>query len=624
MPRKRRWWPNRFVAIANAQIRSPGVVSASLVLALALPAPALAVDLTVTGVEVTQAIQKPDNSIDLVARRSTAVRATVGVADTGGAAVPGVTGRAHVFRNGTEITPAAGVAPLASITAPIAPQRANEADTLNFELPNSALNQLTATTNLDVSVELTPVAGETNTGNNSGAANDLDVVAGVNPTLYFTRINYTPAGLGLPSDAFIQPGTGDTFVEGILPVDDRDPALYQQGLFPSLTFSRDDDGDDIIDGGAGNPNSAEGNALLNLLEQCRQLIVDNGLGATETTFLNGWLAGNPLSGNGLAGIGGRTSYANTDLNRGQRSYAHELTHNFGFDHISNNIDEVGWDVGARLDGNPAGNSTTGRVKPTTLFDIQVGGLMTNQAWIETAKYLSLLGNDALGFDADGGDQADVRKRARRRVAVIQGVLAPNGRRVLRLEPVFRYPWLSQAGADDAADRSGDFVAEGVTTTGGVIRAPFDGGIHDDSRDPRAPAGAFTATVAVQGQIALVRVRARRTRNVLGTLRGSGEAPRIAVVAPRPQAKLGPRTLVRWRISDPDTPRSRLRFQIAYSPNGGTDFVPVGVDVRGTSFAFDSRQIQRSRGRGLLRVFVSDGVNTAFADVGRLTTAAARF
>ena len=41
-------------------------------------APAAAVDLTVTGVEVTQATQKPDNSIKLVALRSTAVRATTG------------------------------------------------------------------------------------------------------------------------------------------------------------------------------------------------------------------------------------------------------------------------------------------------------------------------------------------------------------------------------------------------------------------------------------------------------------------------------------------------------------------------------------------------------------------
>src|SRR5919198_2684778 len=69
-----------------------------------------AVDLTVTGVEVTQATQTPTNSVKLVALRSTAVRATLGVTGSA-AAVAGVTGRLHVFVNGSEITPAAGRAP---------------------------------------------------------------------------------------------------------------------------------------------------------------------------------------------------------------------------------------------------------------------------------------------------------------------------------------------------------------------------------------------------------------------------------------------------------------------------------------------------------------------------------
>src|SRR3954453_21232382 len=93
----------------------------------AFPSAAFAVDLTVTGVEVTQATQKPDNSIKLVARRSTAVRATIGVTGSA-AAVPGVTGVVHVFRNGTEITPPAGVAPLGPLAAPPPPRRPPEAD----------------------------------------------------------------------------------------------------------------------------------------------------------------------------------------------------------------------------------------------------------------------------------------------------------------------------------------------------------------------------------------------------------------------------------------------------------------------------------------------------------------
>jgi hypothetical protein len=521
--------------------------------------------------------------------------------------VPGVTGVVHVFRNGTEITPTAGVAPLATLTAPLAPNRATETDTLNFELPVSALDQLTATTNLDVRVDVTPVAGETNTANNSGAANDLTVVAGVNPKLFFTRINYTPAGLGLPSNAFIQSGVGDAFVRGIIPVNDRDPNLYAQGLFPSLTYTGDANGDGILEA-----LDTDGSSLLDLLESCRQLIVDNGLGANETTFLFGWLAGNPINGNGLASVGGRISFGNTDPIRGQRSYAHELTHNFGFNHVTNNIDEVGWDVGARLVNNPSTNNTLGHVKPTSLFDIQVGGLLTNQAWIDTPKYISLLGNTALGFGS-GDTQGDIRKKAKRQVLVIQGQLDRKGARVLRLEPVFRYPWLSQP---SPANARGNYVAEVVTTTGGVIRAPFNGGVHDDSRGDRPAFGAFNVMVPAIGDVASVRIVNRRTKRTLVAIKPSERPPTIAITAPRPRGKLTKRTTIRWKASDADTARSKLRYQIAYSRDGGRSFVPLGVDVSDSSLTFDAAQVRKSK-NALIRVFVSDGLNTAFADVGSL-------
>jgi hypothetical protein len=50
-------------------------------------APALAV--TVTNVEVTQATQTPTNSIKLIARRSTAVRATPATGDRSGRSAAG-------------------------------------------------------------------------------------------------------------------------------------------------------------------------------------------------------------------------------------------------------------------------------------------------------------------------------------------------------------------------------------------------------------------------------------------------------------------------------------------------------------------------------------------------------
>lgn len=265
---------------------------------------AQAVDLTVTNIEVTQAIQTTTNTIQLVARRSTAVRATIGVSAASGP-VSGVTGRLHVFVTGTEITPAAGVSPInAPFTAPLSPQRANENDTLNFEL--LAPSGITASTDVDFRVDITPVPGETNTANNSGLVNNLTFVNRTTPSLFFTRINYTPSGLGLSALTDIQTGVGDAFVRGIYPVNDGDPNLYRQGLFPTLTFT-EDDGDNVLEPGP------EVDKLLSLLASCRQLIVNGGLGATDNTFLYAWLAGNPISGNGWGQVGGRNAFGNTQL-----------------------------------------------------------------------------------------------------------------------------------------------------------------------------------------------------------------------------------------------------------------------------------------------------------------------
>src|SRR5262249_2080037 len=156
------------------------------------------------------------------------------------------------------------------------------------------------------------------------------------------------------------------------------------------TYAEDSNGDGRLDA-----RGSDGNDLISLLASCRQLIVNNGLGANNNTFLFGWLAGNPIDGNGLGQILGFNAFGNTEVTPGQRRYAHELTHNFGLDHNTRNLDQVGWDVGARLNNNWAGNNTTGRVRPTTLFDIQAAGKLTNQAWVDTITYNFLLGSSIL-------------------------------------------------------------------------------------------------------------------------------------------------------------------------------------------------------------------------------------
>ena len=193
-------------------------------------------------------------------------------------------------------------------------------------------------------VDLDPANGETNVTNNSLTTAALTFVDRTTPSLFFTSIDYTPAGAGLPSANLIKPGAGDLFVRGILPVNDGDPNLYRRGRSRHSRFPRMRTAT-----ASSTPWGTDGSNLLSLLASCRQLIVDNGLGATNNTFLYGWINGNPIHGNGLGQISGfQCLRQHRDQPRAAQLCPRADAQNFGLDHNTRNLDQVGWDVGARV------------------------------------------------------------------------------------------------------------------------------------------------------------------------------------------------------------------------------------------------------------------------------------
>jgi hypothetical protein len=589
-------------------------------------------DLTVNHVEVTQATQTPTNNIPLVARKGTAVRATIGLSGAPGRLIP-VTGELHVFVNGVEVTPG-GVSPINTISPLSSPQRNNENDTLNFEL--RAPTAITPSTDVDFLVHVRPLRSndrETDTTNNSRLANDLHAVGRCTPRLYFTRIDYTPSGLGLPPLVHVAPGRGDAFVRGILPVDDSDPELYRQGAFPDLVFSYDSNGDGILGGHPWADTWHEQSLLLQRLEQQRQLIVQNGVGASNRVFLYGWIAGNPIDGNGATGQGGRVGFGNTEDTLYQRTFAHELGHMFGFRHnypwagMSEGLDEVGWDVGARLVNNPVGNNESSRVKRVTNpvtgpdFDIMTTGdatvtppkpaPRTNEAWINTSNYKSLLNHPTLAPSPRFGC-SDFRVH---KAAVIRGIVRADG--TIDLLPAFRYAWESEP----SQLNEGRFAAEATDTNGVTTTTHFDP-IVTGGGDGEESQGAFSVMLPVdpEAEIASLRITSADGTVELAEMKRS-DPPQIKIASPQAGATLGgEQTEVQWTVDDPDTPDSELLFQAAYSDDNGESWVPIGVDISGPhrNFTFDASPIRKSDGAGIIRVFVSDGLNTAFADVTRLT------
>jgi hypothetical protein len=383
--------------------------------------------------------------------------------------------------------------------------------------------------------------------------------------------------------------------------------------------------------------SNEQSILLGTLEKQRQLIVSNNAGASDRVFLYGWIAGNPIDGNGAHGA--RVAFGNTQDDRYQRTFAHELVHAFGRHHndvegINDGLDEVGWDVGARLVGNPAGNNETTRAKPITVplsgpdFDVMTAGKLTNEAWINTVNYNYLLDHCTLVGFCPSFELSPQKK-----VAIVSGSFDADAAKPVTLDPVFRFPWKSQP----SQNLEGRFVAELTDTKGVTTTRRFDLLTGRDSNDDQKVGGAFSVMVPVDpnAEIADLQIKSVNRTVRFAEMKRS-KPPRIRINSPGPGAVLGrderarherrrddregETTEVRWTIDDPDTPDNLVRVEVAYSYDEGRSWVPIGVDIPGTDRAltFDSSEAPDSDGEGVVRVFVSDGLNTAYDDVTGLT------
>jgi hypothetical protein len=566
-------------------------------------------DISVVSILVTQAIQttNPLNSVPFVADRGTAVR--VMLATGGPNPVSGVTGTLTVTVNGNPVTLSTHALPLnGSMMAPVAPSWANECDTLNFEIPaptGITVSTIAPSTDVKFHVDIAPLAGETSISNNVSEVT-LPVTARYTPYLYYTPIDF--AGTGNPDPNFIKPGVGDSFVRGIFPVNDADPQLYQQATSPSIAWP-DPNGDGVLDA-----FGSEGDDLLIQLEQSRELMVIGGVGPNSRLFLFGWVAGNPIDGNGLSTIGGRVGFGNTDPQRGQRTFAHELGHNFGFDHNMDPIVDIGWDVGGRLADGSVNNNVApdGRIKPALMFDIMYPDLLTNQAWIDTYNYGELYKNPILASETGYASNGYL---------VIQGKFNPAGTQLAKRLAVFRYPWPLFPPTPRPGPGPARYTAVVTNTAGKVAKAPFDALV--DTPKMKLRHGAFEVSVKIGGEVAELKIIDNQSGAVLIDRKMVGK-PSLTLTSPTGGSKLGARTDITWDSSF-GVPADEVEYQIAYSPDNGKTFVPLAVGITGADtkkVTVNTREIAKSQGAGLIRVFLSDGLNTAYADVTNLSTTAA--
>ena len=278
------------------------------------------------------------------------------------------------------------------------------------------------------------------------------------------------------------------------------------------------------------------------------------------------------------------------------------------------------DFGADFQGLDSGDSTLGL--PLQLNDWRNGwtDVMTycNNQWISDYTYRGILKRlcseekpncpNRSELTRAGGSPASVRssaapdllrKKGGRRLAVNGSLALPSNKlsrtqlSVLGGLPISKRP------------RKSLYAIKLVGRSGRTLkRYPFEPKIESD-----LPPGEEAAAIdeVVPFDVAARRVEITRGPKVLRSARVSRHAPSVKLTAPK-KKKLKKRVKVRWRARDADG--GRLTYTLLYS-HRGKNFIPVASGLRKRSYRVDLRRLPGGK-KAKFRVIANDGVLTGSA------------
>lgn len=609
----------------TASVVSPGATTADR---LRTP-PTPYADVTIEEIEVTQATQDEANMVSLVAGRRTAVRVKVSQHGSGKALADA--SRLYILDEAKELTPPGGIPPsnVEAFAPATPPDRDEENDTLNFEVIDPFMIPTTGSGKLTfrVVVPWQPAGSATITETTEAT---LTVLPPWQPKIHAIRL-----GLGLrtgpgpacshedpPAAESVAPGMGDAMVRAIYPVADDDTDVYRPYPIEAMCLPNDND---LVDGWL------EYNGILWVLSAAKYLLS----GSAPDTHVYGWLHDNPLDPPdtyGFASQPGRVAYGNTLGQYFQRTFAHEIGHNLGLTHAAGEpLVETGWDVGNRLEGNPAANGITGRVKsaaggPGGLMDVMQGSLLSSRTWINPKTYRHVLGEPqpyAILAEHSPSPHPPFG------TVLVRGAFDPDNGPGARVQPLVRVPWETHASPERA---DGTFELVLVLENESSIRHRFDAFTADGPAGDDGSLGFFEVVVAIPPErdvMSLVILDAT-TDEPIPIVQGprySRNSPLVDITLPAEGATISEPIEVTWDGRDldaePSEPAAGLRYHLLYSPDGGTTFGAVAVDIEGGptggSAWFEPAVAPPSEpGQGVLMVIVTDGFRVGLDRVNGLT------
>jgi len=561
---------------------------------------AQATDYTVSNVRVLQILE----GTNLVGERPVTVRTMIAVSGPNDPTMS-VDALMRVYVDGVE----ASDSPVYSHNGPILVEG------------NSALGQAgtmlnftyipPVSTDVEFEVQLNPpgpnFVPEADTGNNTTSSGSLSFREQELLTLMYSPIDYRVGGGGtpnLPDNELIKPGVGDAFVQGIYP---GGVIEYRRTDAPSKLWTSS-----LNSSGSGLNNSLNTDLLLT---------------SPRPDYIYGWVPGG-LPYNGQAFINGKASMGNTESIRHQRTYAHELGHNFGQFHNSFGTGAWGEDVERHL----LIPNNLKKIKGNTLNDIMVPGQLTPSAWINGSIHQAFYNHPNLALPAtDSGNDAPVDDVPTPHLLVSGRWDRASG--ALHLEPVITV--MADEASSEAPAGLADLVLRGHA--GGDLVRQFtvsarnsgdEGGCAHEAGQPEGadsqtgdtdsaahvdPVTHFSVLVPAHGfdgrAIDGLTVSAAGTQPVQPATRSASlHAPEVGVLSPRVGDLTPAQITVSWEASDLDG--DALFTTLRYLPDGNAHSVPLVVNTTASEHTVDLTELpQFVPGRGCFELLVTDGFRT---------------
>ncbi len=539
-----------------------------------LPFVAKAPDLSITNLEISQAIQDANNTVPLVANRPTVVR--VYTATKSGASVPNTSVTLTATRNGVALTPVVS----STKTASAASSRSSLNSTYNITLPASWLS---GTVLITAKITGEAIGGFTRS-----------VTFTTVPTLnvVIVPINYTQTGASDGDGFYAAPATEQisSWIMRAYPLSNLNVTF--RSPYPFTGNLRDD---------------TDGSEWSNLLNQVTNLkFIDSAPDSTvyyayinfgSSCFSTWFNCAGGIAGIGWIGyrasVGIHNLPAGFGLEASGTLAGHEIGHNFGRYHAPCNVSGTNWSTDAKHAGASIGEYGLDGIGGTLQL-LSPGGYVDmmsycDPVWVSDYTYKALFADQV-------NNGAYVLAPAEESL-VIHGDVADDG--AVSLMPVYILPQTA------VTPQNGFYQVELLDTAGNIIAThPVDLLLaEEEGISAQAIHGVVPAPDVPVAEVRVVEA-ASGTAVAQRTLATTSVAERSALTASAAVAQADETATISWG-------RAEVPATVRYIANNGESWTTVGLNVLGGSLEVDLSSLPGG-GNGRFQIILADqGMPTRF-------------